>query len=214
MSKSQPPPLITGKGQKATDRKRRYAMLFRWLHIYLSMIGFALVFFFAVTGLTLNHADRFAGQVHNTQETGRMDLKWVNSPDTARLDKLAIVEYLRNKHAIKAAVSDFRIDDSQIGVSFKGPGYAADVFVDRSTGKYEVSKTTAGFIGIINDLHKGRDAGPIWSVLIDIAAILMALISLTGMILLLFLKRRRSNGLITAFFGLLIAYLVYKIWIH
>lgn len=214
MSKSLPRPLITEKRQKATDRKRRLAMLSRWLHIYLSMVGFALVFFFAVTGLTLNHADKFADEVHSSQDKGRLDPKWVNMPDTAKLDKLLIVEYLRNKHGIKAAMSDFRIDDSQVSVSFKGPGYAADVFINRGTGEYDVSRTTAGFVGIINDLHKGRDAGPVWSVLIDVAAVLMTLISLTGMILLFFIKRRRLSGIITALFGLLIAYLVYKIWIR
>ncbi|MCA9104533.1 MAG: PepSY-associated TM helix domain-containing protein, partial [Planctomycetales bacterium] len=27
----------------------------RWVHLYLSMVGFAALFFFSVTGLTLNH---------------------------------------------------------------------------------------------------------------------------------------------------------------
>ena len=34
----------------------------RWLHIYGSMASFAVVLFFAVTGLTLNHQDWFANQ--------------------------------------------------------------------------------------------------------------------------------------------------------
>ena len=28
---------------------------------------------------------------------------------------------------------------------------------------------------MINDLHKGRDTGPVWSVLIDVSAVLMTL---------------------------------------
>lgn len=192
---------------------RRMAMLMRWLHIYLSMISFAIVFFFAVTGLTLNHADRFAGQVRTTQEKGHLDPSWTNNPDTLHIDKLAIVEYLRRTHAIKAALSDLHIDDSQIGVSFKGPGYAADAFVDRTTGDYDLTRTSAGFVGLINDLHKGRDTGPGWSVFIDVCGILLALVSLTGMVLLLFLKRRRLSGLLIAALGLVLAWLVYKIWI-
>ena len=47
---------------------RRTAVLVRWLHIYLSMASFAIVFFFAVTGLTLNHADKFAGRVRTVQK--------------------------------------------------------------------------------------------------------------------------------------------------
>jgi uncharacterized protein len=185
----------------------------RWLHIYLSMISFAIVFFFAVTGLTLNHADKFADQLHSVQEKGKLNLTWVNNTDTLKIAKLEIVEYLRKNNGIKAAMSDFRIDDSQIGVSFKGPGYAADAFVNRQTGEYDLTKTSAGFVGIINDLHKGRDTGAGWAMFIDISAILLTLVSLSGMFLLLLIKRKRVSGLIVAACGLLLAYLVYMIWI-
>ena len=188
-------------------------MLARWLHIYLSMISFAIVFFFAVTGLTLNHAEKFGGQPHSVVEKGKLDTAWTNTPDTNKIAKLEIVEYLRKTNGIKAAVSDFRIDDSQLEISFKGPGYAADAFVDRNTGAYEVNKTSAGFIGLINDLHKGRDTGAGWSVFIDVSAILLILVSLTGILLLLFIKRKRATGLIVAALGLLLFYLVYIIWI-
>ncbi|HEY4877171.1 MAG TPA: PepSY-associated TM helix domain-containing protein [Puia sp.] len=193
--------------------KRRIAILARWLHIYLSMISFAIVFFFAVTGLTLNHADKFANQLHSVQEKGKLNLDWVNNTDTLKIAKLEIVEWLRKNNSIKAAMSDFRIDDSQIGVSFKGPGYAADAFINRQTGEYDLTKTSAGFVGIINDLHKGRDTGVGWSVFIDISAILLTLVSLSGMFLLFFIKRKRVSGLIVAACGLLLAYLVYMIWI-
>jgi len=193
--------------------RRRGARLARWLHIYLSMISFAIVFFFAVTGLTLNHADKFGDQLRSVQEKGKVSLSWVNNPDTTKIAKLEIVEYLRKQNGIKAALTDFRIDDAQVAISFKGPGYAADAFIDRGTGNYEVTKTSAGFVGIINDLHKGRDTGRVWSVFIDTAAILMTLVSLTGMLLLLFIKRKRVSGLIVASLGLVVAYLVYAIWI-
>ena len=192
---------------------RKTAMLMRWLHIYISMISFAIVFFFAVTGLTLNHADKFVNQLHTTQEKGKLNLSWVNNTDTLKIAKLEIVEYLRKNSNIKAALSDFRIDDSQIGVSFKGPGYAADAFIDRGTGEYDLTKTAAGFVGIINDLHKGRDTGSAWSIFIDVSAILLTLVSLTGLLLLLFLKKRRVSGLIVALCGLVLVYLVYSIWI-
>ncbi len=193
--------------------RRRIAMSSRWLHIYVSMISFAIVFFFAVTGLTLNHADKFGSELHSSQEKGKMDAAWVNLSDTSKINKLIIVEYLRNKNSVKASMSDFRIDDSQVSVSFKGPGYAADIFINRTNGEYEVTKTSAGFVGFINDLHKGRDTGKAWSVVIDVAAILMTLVSLTGICLMLFIKRKRVNGFIIAALGLLIAWLVYMIWI-
>jgi hypothetical protein len=192
-------------------RKRRLAAFLRWLHIYLSMLSFALVFFFAVTGLTLNHADKFGDQTQTREEKGSLDRRWVNTPDTLKIARLEIVEFFRNKYGIRAALSDFRIDDEQIGVSFKGPGFAADAFITRENGEYELTKTSAGFVGLINDLHKGRDTGRVWSMVIDISAVLLTLVSLTGMLLLLFLKKRRVSGLLVAASGLLVIYIIYKI---
>jgi uncharacterized protein len=204
---------IASRKQKYAAWKRKMAMLFRWLHIYLSMISFAIVFFFAVTGLTLNHAEKFNDQLNSTQEKGKLQLSWVKTPDTLKIAKLEIVEWLRKQHNIRAALSDFRIDDAQIGVSFKGPGYAADAFIDRETGQYDLTKTNAGLVGIINDLHKGRDTGPGWSLFIDVSAIFLTLVSLTGLVLMFFIKRRRFSGYLVAACGLLISYLVYVIWI-
>lgn len=193
--------------------KRRTAMFVRWLHIYMSMLSFAIVFFFAVTGLTLNHADKFGDEVRSVQEKGRVDSGWIDKKDTAAIDKLRIVEYFRQTHHIHAALSDFRIDDDQVEVSWKGPGYAADAFVSRPSGTYVLTETSAGFVGLINDLHKGRDTGRGWSDFIDVCAVLLTLVSLTGLVLILFLKRRRVAGLIVAALGLLVAWLVYRIWI-
>jgi len=188
-------------------------MLFRWLHIYLSMVSFVIVFFFAMTGLTLNHADKFTGRISTVQTKGHLDPVWTKNPDTLKVDRLSIVEHLRRTEQITAALSDFRIDDNQIGVSFRGPGFEANAFIDRATGQYDLMRTSAGFIGLINDLHKGRDTGPGWSLFIDVSAVLLTLVSLTGMILLLFLRRRRVTGLLVAALGLLLAWLVYFIWI-
>jgi hypothetical protein len=177
------------------------------------MVSFAVVFFFAATGLTLNHADKFGDQVHTTDDKGRINIGWVKTPDTARVAKLDIVEYLRAKYKITAAVSDFRIDESQCTVSFKGPGFSADAFIDRDSGTYELSQTSAGFVGVINDLHKGRDTGRGWSVFIDASALLLILVSLTGMVLMLYLKKKRTAGLIVSAIGFFVAYLIYVIWI-
>ena len=46
----------------------RFAKLMRWLHIYLSMFGLAVVLFFSVTGITLNHPDWFFGGAQSSRE--------------------------------------------------------------------------------------------------------------------------------------------------
>lgn len=175
--------------------RRQSAIWSRWLHLYLSMVSFAVVLFFAVTGLTLNHADWFAGQVKESRFTGTVPMEWLRG---AAPNESAIVGKLRTERGIKGAISDFRVDDDQISVSFKGPGYAADAFIDRSKGTYDLTETRNGFVAVMNDLHKGRDAGHGWSVLIDASAVLLTLVSLTGLLLLFFVYKRRTSGLILA----------------
>ena len=188
--------------------RRRFASLSRWLHIYLSMASFAILLFFAVTGLTLNHAEHFSAEPRIVQSKGRVETNWVKAADAA-VNKLAIVEHLRQAHGIRGALSDFRLDESQASVSFKGPGYAADAFINRETGEYELTETRSGLVAALNDLHKGRDSGRAWSRLIDASAVLMTLVSLTGLVLIWFVKRRRASGLLLAGVCAVVCYLIY-----
>ena len=61
---------------------------------------------------------------------------------------------------------------------------------------------------MINDLHKGRDTGAAWSIVIDVSAVLMILASLTGLILLFYIKRRRTSGLVTAIVGTVVVVVI------
>lgn len=192
--------------------KKDFARISRWLHIYLSMLSFVIVLFFSFTGLTLNHADYFQSHTVTTESKGAVDSNWVNSDDTLKIQKLSIVEFFRSKYKVKGAVEDFRIDVSEISFSFKAPGYEADVFINKADGKFNLTEVSQGVFGFINDLHKGRDTGKIWLLVIDIAAILMILISLTGLILLLFIKKKKLPGIVLLIIGGVIAYLVYHFW--
>lgn len=200
--------------QKSSSPKKDVAKLSRWLHIYLSMVSFAIVLFFSVTGLTLNHPTWFGGDKQVvTKNKGTMNVDWVNNPDTNKIAKLEIVEFLRKTYQVKGAVNEFRIDDSEVSVSLKGPAYSCDAFIDRETGKYEVSEIKMGIVAVMNDLHKGRDSGSGWSWIIDISAVFLVVISLSGLILLCFIKKKRAAGLVTGIVGLLICYLIYVIFV-
>jgi hypothetical protein len=185
----------------------------RWLHIYLSMFSFAILFFFAVTGLTLNHTEWFADQQQSNTIKGKLDSTWVNAADTLKIDKLKVVEFFRTKHLVRGAITDFIIDENRCTVAFTGPGYSADIFIERKSGDYDITETRSGFVGVINDLHKGRDSGKGWSLVIDISAILMVLVSLTGMIMIFYLKKKRLAGILVAIVGLILSYLIYLIFV-
>jgi hypothetical protein len=202
------PPRPTGHSHKP-PWKRQFAVWSRWLHIYLSMASFAILFFFAATGLTLNHTEWFASHQRTIQRKASIDPAWLKP----EVRKLEIVERLRSAHAIRGAMTDFRIDDTQCSVSFKGPGYTADAFIDRATGAYDLTETRNGFFAVMNDLHKGRDSGRIWSWLIDASAVLMAFVSLSGFVLIFLLARKRTSGLLVALAGALICWALYSAFV-
>jgi uncharacterized protein len=196
----------------------RFAKLMRWLHIYLSMFGLAAVLFFSATGITLNHPDWFFGEAQRSvRSEGKIDPGWLrleaakagSSPEdpadlSRQISKLEVVEFLRQTHGIRGAITDFKVDESECVVTFKGPGYAADAFIDRDSGRYTLTQSFHGVIAVLNDLHKGRDTGLAWSILIDASAIVLTLVSLSGLVLLLYLKLRRIPGLVVVIIGAII----------
>jgi len=193
--------------------KRRFAHLARWLHTYLSMLSFAILLFFAVTGFTLNHAEWFDTQQRPTQFHGTLNKGWVNTPNLDAAAKDEIVNYFRSRYHAKGALSDFHVDGGQCEVLFKGPGYEADATIERETGKYDLTVSPFSMVAVLNDLHKGRDAGKKWSAVIDFSAILMTLVSLTGLTLIFFLTKRRFSGLLLVAAGALLTWLVYSFWV-
>jgi hypothetical protein len=85
------------------------------------MTSFVVVFFFAATGLTLNHADWFINQQRTVEATGAVDRAWLAGSD-AQVARLEIVEYLRRTHHIGGAVADFRVDAQECSVFVQGTG--------------------------------------------------------------------------------------------
>jgi uncharacterized protein len=206
------PPALA-QDQSYLHWKRRVAHLARWLHTYLSMLSFTILLFFAATGLTLNHAEWFEGQRNSARYQGTLDTAWMKSSDPKAVQEDKIVAYLRRVHGIKGAVSDVHVDETQCEFLFKGPGYEADASIDRTTGKYDLTVSRFGLIAVLNDLHKGRDTGDKWSAIIDFSAVLMMLVSLTGLTLIFFLNKRRLFGLLIAATGALLCYLAYAMWV-
>jgi hypothetical protein len=205
----------------------RTAAVMRWLHIYSSMFGLAVVLFFSVTGLTLNHPDWFGEPERRVSAQGRMDPRWLHldvpvgsladgdeADESRQVAKLEVVEYLRKIHGVRGALAEFRADQEECTVTFKGPGYAADAFIDRESGRYDLTQTIHGFVAVINDLHKGRDTGRAWSAVIDASAIALTIISLSGLVLLFYLKRRRIPGLLMVAGGAVAVVSVVRLFVH
>jgi len=218
-------PAANGNAPKGKTFSTQFAAAVRWLHIYVSLLGFTSLIFFSVTGVTLNHPTWFGVDAERvTEHKGKVKTEWLNKPLPAgvthptegeeidyslQVAKLEVVEHLRASHRIRGAVSEFRVDERECSVMFKGPAYSADAYIDRESGEYQMTETVLGVVAVINDLHKGRDTGLVWSWVIDITAVLMVFVSITGIVLIFYLKRKRWSGIITAVVGTILFALLY-----
>lgn len=182
----------------AQPARRRLPYWVRWLHLYGSMLGLMATMLFAVTGLTLNHADWFEnGEPTVRSLTGTLPAAAL----VGEIDKLVVAETLRAAHTLRGSVSEFAVDEDQCLIVWKGPGYSADATVERATGAYRLEEQRRGWVAVLDDLHKGRDSGPTWSLVVDVSAVLLALIAGTGLWLLFYLKKRLRYGLLVALVG-------------
>lgn len=189
--------------------QRQVASFSRWMHLYVSTVSFTIVLFFAATGLTLNHADWFENNPKLIKSGGVIEQRWISSRDTNRIKKFELINYLQSNRHLGGHLQDYRIDETSISISFVGPGYSADVTINRNTGSFTALETKFGLISKLNDLHKGRDTSKSWHLIIDIAAIFMSLVSLSGFLMLFFMGKKRLRALLFIFLGTAAVYGIY-----
>jgi hypothetical protein len=178
------------------------------IHIYVSMAGLTLAMLFGATGLALNHQDFGFSSPQTTTSEIVLDKNLLAHPDEATVDL-----YLRDKLGLRAPATDYHDDPDQIQVTYAAPGARTLVTINREDGKAEVEKETRGFMGRLGDLHKGFDTGTVWFWTIDLAALLIIVSSLTGIVTLLALRARRRVGFTVGALGVLTVLVIYMIWV-
>lgn len=164
-----------------------------WISAAVSLIGMLL---FAITGFTLNHAGQIEAKpvVVSRKATLPPDLLALlaKGPEEGKRPLPVQLEPFLDK-AVGADVAGREGEWSadEVYVALARPGGDAWVSIDRETGAIEHEKTTRGAISLLNDLHKGRNAGKAWGWFIDIFAGACVIFTVTGLILLQFHARAR-----------------------
>lgn len=170
----------------------------RWLHIYTSMLSLVVVLFFSITGITLNHPDwLFGTEEIRTEATGKLPNNWRNG---AVVDWFVVAESIRAAHNTKGKAIDQQSTDTDASLRFAAPGYTADALIEQN-GNYTLRVSSQGWVAALNDFHRGRNAGAVWAILIDVAGWFLVLISLTGLGLLFYLKKIRILAVLVMIFG-------------
>jgi len=173
-------------------------------HIYISMAGFTLALLFGVTGLTLNHQNFGFSEPRIAGSEIIVDQNLVDNPDQAALEQC-----VRQKLGLRSPATDYHDDPDQIQMTFAVPGARTVVTINRVDGRGQVERESRGFLGKLGDLHKGFDTGSAWYWTIDVAAVLLVISSLTGMVTLVALRARRRTGFTICVLGILTVITIY-----
>ncbi len=210
------PTEVSSSTRPAALREARWSVTFkrealkwsRTLHIYLSLSAFVMFLFFAVTGVMLTHDSFGLDVVQTTEAEASLPASIAKSSEES-----AVVAAARSAFKITIPVTQFNPSDDQIEIDFAGPSRRAQVFIERNSGKAQATFENRGFVGLMADLHKGAETGWAWRYLLDITSVWIALSSISGMIMLLALPKRRRLGLIISVAGALITLVAYAAYV-
>ncbi len=174
---------------------------------------------FAATGITLNHASQIKATPRVTTLNGAL-------PDAVVIDLQARAEegegpLPRSLRDWLAAQWDLRIglreaewSDDEVYLSLPRPGGDAWLSVLLEDGTIEYERTDRGWISYFNDLHKGRNAGPVWGWFIDVFAVACLIFSLTGLFLLKIHAAQRGATWPVVGLGIVLPLLLAILFIH
>ena len=179
----------------------------RLIHIYVSMALLTLMIFFSITGVTLNHPEWFA---EDEAEVSEAD--FILSTTLLSIEQQgALLDVLQKKGHLHGGRLVIERDESELFISDKSPGQHISITVELMNGETYVEVTNYGVWALLNDLHKGRNSGAFWRLILDLSAALIIIFSLSGLILAL-AQRRINRTLITSIltsFSILASYWIF-----
>ncbi|HET6553187.1 MAG TPA: PepSY-associated TM helix domain-containing protein [Dyella sp.] len=187
-----------------------------WISSALCLVGMLL---FAITGFTLNHAGQIEASAHTVHRNAQLPaplLRAVAGEDERKGVAVppAIAHWIGGTLDINVSGRAADWSSDEIYISMPRPGGDAWVSIDRESGKVESELSTRGAIAYLNDLHKGRHAGPAWGWFIDVFALACVIFSVTGLLLLKMHAAQRGATWPLVAFGLVLPLVLALIFIH
>ncbi len=196
---------------------RQTLLKLHWISSALCLLGMLL---FSLTGITLNHATQIEAKPKITRTS--LSLPAALLPELQRQAALAPAAVV--PPAVDAwLAANFRVDLSvaspewsaeEIYLPLPRPGGDAWLRIDLEAGEVEYELTERGWISWLNDLHKGRHTGGVWSLFIDLFALACLFFSVTGLLLLQMQAGQRPSTWPLVAFGCLLPALIALLFIH
>jgi hypothetical protein len=185
-----------------------------WISSALCLVGMIL---FSVSGFTLNHASLIEAKPQVTNWEKDLSAQTLallpKAQDKARLPD-DVAKALKADTGVDVSKVLPEVSDSELYFAMPGPGFDEWMSVERDTGHVTYEKSHRGFVAVLNDLHKGRNAGPAWSLFIDIIAIASVIFCITGLGLLWIYARGRRITWPLVGLGTIVPFILFLLFIH
>ena len=202
----------------------RRALFLRQLHQWhwiSSAICLIAMLLFSFTGFTLNHASQIEAKPQVVRQKAQLP-----APLAAQLAAYA-ADHADAKVPLPAALADWaettfpvqvrgvRAEWSEEDAYVPLPRPGGDAWLRiGADGQAEYEKTDRGWISWLNDMHKGRNAGTVWSWFIDIFAIACVVFCITGFLIMKYHAANRPSTWPVIGLGIVLPAVIALLFVH
>ncbi|CAN7286891.1 PepSY-associated TM helix domain-containing protein [Massilia sp. LjRoot122] len=194
--------------------------LHKW-HWISSAICLMAMLLFSFTGFTLNHAAHIEAKPEVTRlkaslpEPLRVQLeRYAASHADAEVPLPSEIADWANASFpvdVRGKRAEWSEEDAYIALPRPGGDAWLRIAAD---GAAEYESTSRGWISWLNDMHKGRNTGTVWSWFIDIFAIACVIFCLTGFLILKYHAANRPSTWPVIGFGIVLPAVIALLFVH
>jgi hypothetical protein len=220
---SSTPTVPSSQGTPTLPGARR-AVWLRHLHQWhwiSSAICLMAMLLFSFTGFTLNHAAQIESRPNVTRLKATLPVAlqkqleaFATGHPGARLPlpaELADWAEQRFPVQVRGVRAEWSEEDAYVALPRPGGDAWLRMGVD---GQAEYEKTDRGWISWLNDMHKGRNTGTVWSWFIDIFAIACLVFCITGFLILKYHAANRPSTWPVIGFGIVLPIVLALLFVH
>jgi hypothetical protein len=194
--------------------------LHQW-HWISSAICLMAMLLFSITGFTLNHASQIEAkpQVTRLKATLPAPLRerlasFAEAHADAKVPLPDEIAAWANKSfpvEVRGVSAEWSEEDAYVALPRPGGDAWLRIGAD---GQAEYEKTDRGWISWLNDMHKGRNAGAVWSWFIDIFAGACLVFCITGFLILKYHAANRPSTWPVIGFGIVLPVVLALLFVH
>lgn len=194
----------------------RHMQQWHWISAAISLVGMLL---FAITGITLNHADMIDASPRVVQREVKAPAQLLahmqaNAAGAKAAVPQPIADWIKTEFSIDIGGRLAEWSASEVYVALARPGGDAWLTIDRKSGDVTYERTDRGWIAYLNDLHKGRNTGFAWALFLDVFALACIVFCMTGFVLLKLHAVGRPSTWPMVGLGIVVPIIVLLIFVH